>query len=44
MSETQRRILVEVEATHLGLGFSPRVFEIIAKRLARRESGERKRA
>jgi hypothetical protein len=34
---------VEVEATHLGLGFSPRVFEIIAKRLARREPGERKR-
>ena len=27
---------VEVAATHLGLGFSPRVFEIIAERLARR--------
>lgn len=26
---------VEVESTHLGLGFSPRVFEIIAERLAR---------
>ena len=26
---------VEVETTHLGLGFSPRVFEIIAERLAR---------
>ena len=25
---------VEVEATHLGLGFSPEVFEIIAQRLA----------
>jgi len=26
---------VEVESTHLGLGFSPQVFEIIAERLAR---------
>ncbi|TFG95332.1 MAG: alpha/beta fold hydrolase, partial [Myxococcales bacterium] len=26
---------VEVETTHLGLGFSPEVFEIIAQRLAR---------
>ena len=31
---------VEVETTHLGLGFSPRVFEIIAERLARPDSAE----
>jgi pimeloyl-ACP methyl ester carboxylesterase len=35
---------VEVEATHLGLGFSPRVFEIIAERLARPEPAARTRA
>ncbi len=35
---------VEVEATHLGLGFSPRVFEIIAERLAREESAGRTHA
>ena len=28
---------VEVETTHLGLGFSPEVFRIIAERLARQE-------
>jgi pimeloyl-ACP methyl ester carboxylesterase len=28
---------VEVETTHLGLGFSPEVFQIIAERLARKE-------
>ncbi len=31
---------VEVETTHLGLGFSPEVFRIIAERLARRETSE----
>jgi hypothetical protein len=35
---------VEVEATHLGLGFSPRVYEIIAQRLARPEPDVRRRA
>jgi len=35
---------VEVEATHLGLGFSPRVYEIIAKCLARSEPSIRTRA
>jgi pimeloyl-ACP methyl ester carboxylesterase len=35
---------VEVEATHLGLGFSPRVYEIIAQRLARPEPSVRRRA
>jgi len=35
---------VEVAVTHLGLGFSPRVFEIIAKRLARPEAAVRARA
>jgi pimeloyl-ACP methyl ester carboxylesterase len=30
---------VEVETTHLGLGFSSEVFEIIAERLARRRKG-----
>ena len=29
---------VEVETTHLGLGFSPEVFQIIAERLAREET------
>jgi hypothetical protein len=29
---------VEVETTHLGLGFSPDVFRIIAERLARQET------
>lgn len=29
---------VEVETTHLGLGFSPEVFQIIAERLARQET------
>jgi len=35
---------VEVEATHLGLGFSPHVFEIIAERLAHPEPAARTRA
>jgi pimeloyl-ACP methyl ester carboxylesterase len=35
---------VEVSATHLGLGFSPRVYEIIAQRLARPDPAERRRA
>ena len=33
---------VEVAATHIGLGFSPEVFEIIAQRLARKETAGRK--
>ncbi len=32
---------IEVETTHLGLGFSPQVFEIIAERLARSDRVER---
>jgi pimeloyl-ACP methyl ester carboxylesterase len=34
---------VEVETAHLGLGFSPRVYQIIAERMARPEPSARKR-
>jgi hypothetical protein len=34
---------VEVETTQLGLGFSPRVYEVIAERLARPDPVESKR-
>jgi pimeloyl-ACP methyl ester carboxylesterase len=32
---------IEVDTTHVGLGFSPDVFEILAKRLAPKDRGDR---